>query len=70
MPRAMAGAQLVSRTTTASWPASESGRWPRSSVFSQGSKGMTSAQARPEAAYSQPVGLADRRRPRTSPMVA
>jgi hypothetical protein len=31
---------------------------------------MLSDQANPEAAYSQPIGLAGRRRPKTSPMVA
>ncbi len=56
--------------TTASWAASGSGRWSRNSWCSQGSKGMFSAQTRPEAAYSQPIGLAGRRRVSTSPMVA
>jgi hypothetical protein len=31
---------------------------------------MISAQVKPEVAYSQPIGLAGRRRPRTSPTVA
>jgi hypothetical protein len=69
-PRAMAGAQPISRTSATTWPASASGRWPSSSEFSQGSKGMLSAQTSPEAAYSQPIGLAGRRRVRTSPTVA
>jgi len=35
-----------------------------------GLKGMTSDQTSPEAAYSQPIGLAGRRSASTSPMVA
>jgi hypothetical protein len=69
-PKAMAGAQPASLSTTASRPARVSGRWSRTSVSSQGSKGMTRAQASPAAAYSQPIGLAGRRRHRTSPTVA
>jgi hypothetical protein len=70
MPRAMAGAQLVSLNTTATWPARASGRRSRISMSSQGSEGMVSAQIRPEAAYNQPIGLAGRRRVSTSPTVA
>ena len=70
IPKAIAGAQLNSPTTAASWAASGSGRWSRSSWSSQGSTGMVSDQISPEAANSQPIGLAGRRRPSTSPMVA
>jgi hypothetical protein len=45
--------------------------WPvRISWSTQGSKGTVTDQTSPEAANSQPIGLAGRRRVMTSPMVA
>jgi hypothetical protein len=69
-PRAMAGAQTVSSATAASWASRGSGRCSRTSWSSHGSRGMTRLQVSAEAAYSQPIGLAGRRRVRTRPTVA
>jgi hypothetical protein len=70
IPSVMAGAQENSPATAASWAASGSGRRLRMSWSTHGSKGISSDQTSPEAAYSQPIGLPDRRRARTSPTVA
>ena len=70
MPRAIAGAQLNSPVTAASWAASGSGRPARSSWPIHTSQGIHSDQTSPEAANSQPIGLAGRRRPKTSPTLA
>ena len=47
MPRAIAGAQMNSLATTASWAASGSGGWSRSSWSSQGSQGMSATRPGP-----------------------
>jgi hypothetical protein len=69
-PRAMAGAQMVTSATAVSLASNESGRWSRTSWSSQGSRGMIKLQMSAEAAYSQPIGLAGRRRVRIRPTVA
>jgi hypothetical protein len=69
-PSPMAGAQLTSETTVTSWAATGRGRWSCSSWVIQGSKGMLHDQVSPAAAYSQPIGLAGRRKLKTSPTVA
>jgi hypothetical protein len=70
MPRQIAGSQLISPITAASWAAGGSGWPPPTKCSSQGCPGMLSDQDRPEAAYSQPIGLASRRKLNTSPTVA
>ena len=70
MPRAMAGAQMVTWAMAFSWATSGSGRCSRTSWSTQGPRGMIRLQVSPEAAYSQPIGLAGRRRASTSPTVA
>jgi hypothetical protein len=70
MPKAIAGAQLYSPTSAPSWARNGSGRPSRISWSTHGSKGMVTDQTSPEAANSQPIGLAGRRRAMTSPMVA
>ena len=69
-PRTVAGAQLNSPNTADSWAAGGSGRCSATSWSIQASPGMDSDQVTPAAAYSQPIGLAGRRRVRTSPTVA
>ena len=56
----MAGAQENSPATAANWAASGNGRRLRMSWSTQGSKGISTDQTSPEAAYSQPIGLAGR----------
>jgi len=51
-------------------PASGRERWSRINCSIHGFQGILHDQARPVAAYSQPVGLAGRRSVMTSPMVA
>jgi hypothetical protein len=70
MPRAMAGAQMVTWAMAFSWASSGSGRCSRTSWSTQGPSGMIRLQVSAEAAYSQPIGLAGRRRVSTSPTVA
>ena len=69
-PRAMAGAQTVTSAMALSLAISGSGRWSRASWSIQGPRGMIRLQVSAEAAYSQPIGLAGRRRVRTRPTVA
>ena len=69
-PRAMAGAQVYSPSAAVSLAARGSGRPAWTSWPTQGRRGTTRAQSRPEAAYSQPIGLAGRRKLKTSPIVA
>jgi hypothetical protein len=69
-PRTVAGAQLNSPSTAATWAASGSGRCSATSWSSHASPGMGRDHTSPAAANSQPIGLAGRRRVRTSPMVA
>jgi hypothetical protein len=70
MPKAIAGAQLNSPIRAPTWAGSGSGRPVTISRSTQGSSGMVTDQTRPETANSQPIGLAGRRRVRTSPTVA
>jgi hypothetical protein len=69
-PRAMGVTQFRSPTTAFNWAASGSGRCSASSWSTRGAKGVVREPARPAPAYSQPIGLAGRRKVRTSPTVA
>ena len=69
-PRTVAGAQLNSPNTAATWAASGSGRCSATSWTSHESPGMARDHTSPAAAYSQPIGLAGRRKLKTSPTVA
>jgi hypothetical protein len=69
-PRAMAGAQMVTPAMASSLASRGRGRWSRTSWSTHGPRGMIRLQTSAEAAYSQPIGLAGRRRVRTSPTVA
>ena len=69
-PRAMAGAQIVTSAMASSLATRGSGRWSRTSWSIQGPSGMIRLQVSAEAAYSQPIGLAGRRRVRIRPTVA
>jgi hypothetical protein len=70
MPNATPGAHRKLPATAVSCAANGSGRPSPTSWSTQGSKGTISDQARPEIAYSQPIGLAGRRTLKTSPIVA
>jgi hypothetical protein len=69
-PRTVAGAQLNSPDTAASWAGSGSGRCSATSWATHVSPGMARDHTSPAAAYSQPIGFAGRCRLTTRPTVA
>src|SRR5918912_731628 len=66
----LTGAHSGSVTAASSWAARGSGRPLRTRSSIQVSPGTVKDQTSPEAAYSQPIGLADSRRLRISPKTA
>ncbi|HET9007497.1 MAG TPA: hypothetical protein VFQ04_12335, partial [Actinomycetes bacterium] len=69
-PRAIAGAHRGSVAAALTCASSGSGRPVSTRLVTQASPGTFSDQTRPEAASSQPIGLAGRRRLMTSPSTA